>query len=401
MSKFFSFLIENKSQIQLTFIAAIFLSFFFPGHAVESLTIIAFVLFSLILFFKNESYHFTNFHLIFFLIYFWMLISFFWAENLTLFLEKIRIKSTLIALPFCFIFIDIFKFSYIVKFSYFLFFIVFCSLMIVGFNLYQNYDEILLSLRAGTAIPVPFRSHIRYSILLNFTLLLSIYISHEYFKLIDLKNSLIWLMFSVFILISILGLAVKTGVFLAILIIFFFLLYLIRKYQTYKIGILGIIVGLISFFYLINNIPTLKNKLDYFLYDLSQMKSNNVVKYSDASRIISIKKGFDIIKKSPWFGVGEGNVALYMTLEDISNAKLPHNQFVLAWAQNGVIGFLLFCFLFCIALFYAWNVKNWTFLTYTFAMIFACSVEPMLETQLGVAMFTLPLLFLYSIKPKT
>ena len=45
MSKFFSFLIENKSQIQLTFIAAIFLILFFPGHAVESFTILDFVVF--------------------------------------------------------------------------------------------------------------------------------------------------------------------------------------------------------------------------------------------------------------------------------------------------------------------------------------------------------------------
>lgn len=390
---------EKKKSIQLFFISLIFLSLFIKGHAVESISIIGFTGICVFLFFKKETdLSRDSFYWSWFLYYFILVVSGIWASDCVLFFEKIRIKSAMIALPFCFLVIPSLNEKQFIFISKFLTCLCILSLLYVGINFFLNKELFLKELLQGHPIPVPFRSHIRYSILLNFCLLISIY-QMDCFRTLNLKKDCyLWASISLFLFSSIQFLAVKIGILISVLVILGFIFYKILSKKLYLKGLSLFVFLIISIFIISIYVPTVKNKLAYFRYDIERFYSNEHRNYSDGERIESILKGINVIKEHPWIGVGEGNVARFMGLENISNVKLPHNQFVISWAQNGVLGIISLCLIFLINIVKSIKTRNWMAMTYSLAMIMAFSVEPMLETQLGVAIFTLPMLLLYSIK---
>jgi len=399
MSSMISKWLMRMDKILLFFISCIFISLFFRGHAVESMFIIGFTAFSLIILLReNSEISKDKFYWAWILYFSIMIVSGIWAVDTHLYMSKIRIKSAILALPFCFMVLPSMHLKSFEIFAKILVSVVLCSLIYVLANFLLNQGEILRYMKQGHPVPVPFRSHIRYSILLNFTLLISIFHADKYRKINETKKFVSWLIICSLLFFAIQFLAVKIGVLISILILFIFAFYKIISKKLYFKGFLFIVVaiGLVSI--LVMNLPTLRNKFDYFRYDIARFLSKDTQNYSDGERIVSILKGINVIKTNPWLGVGEGNVARYIGANDVLDAKLPHNQFVITWAQNGILGILILSSIFVLGGFYAYKNKNWMSMTYLIAMFLALSVEPMLETQLGVALFTLPLLLLHSLK---
>jgi O-antigen ligase len=179
------------------------------------------------------------------------------------------------------------------------------------------------------------------------------------------------------------------------IIILCFVAYKIWIKKRYLKGGLVLIFLLGTVYFMADYIPTIKNKLSYFSWDIGKYKEKNYQTYSDGERIVSIMKGFEIARQNPAFGVGEGNLVLQM---DSPTNKLPHNQFIVVWAQNGIFGLMSFIAVFVISFWLAFKKQNWLAFAYTLAMVVANMLEPMLETQLGLTIFSLPLLIVHSIK---
>jgi O-antigen ligase len=151
---------------------------------------------------------------------------------------------------------------------------------------------------------------------------------------------------------------------------------------------------LFLFAVLIFQIPTIKTKINYTKWSLSQSTND----YSDIKRNNSIRQGFELIKMNPFFGFGEGGVAKELKkmqhASDISNVILPHNQFIYSWASIGFFGFMFLLFLFSFLIYYGVKTKNYFLILYEIVLLVVFMVEPFLETQLGLALFLLPLLFI-------
>lgn len=386
-----NFLISKKDDIVCFLALAIFASLFAPGHAVESIAVMVMVGYALLLLLTGQEtigVHPRLFWL-FIAYYGYLIVTGLWAEDMGLFIEKIRIKSVLVGLPFSFLVFKSFTPRQFRIFTYGFVAMVMGSVIYVVYSYYHNFEIILKEMLEGHPIPVPFRSHVRFSIMVNIALMLAMHRANI-LSINRLRIQYVgWVFIAFLLFIFTQFLAVKVGMVIAYISIICFTIHKILQTRNFMWGVSIIGISCLVSVLILSRFPTVKNKIAYLKYDMQQFRLKDTKNYSDGSRIVSVKKGIDILKEHPWLGVGEGNVANYLTKDGNGEVKLPHNQFILTWAQNGIIGFLLLILIFSSSIFLSIRDKNWLLATMTFAFFFACMVEAMLETQIGVAVFTL------------
>ncbi|MFY7860804.1 MAG: O-antigen ligase family protein [Chitinophagales bacterium] len=360
--------------------------------AIESIIVAAISSYALFFCFSFKRFFSTKqiLFLLFIAWYVWICITGFWVTNIDCFLEAIRIKSVIIGLAFSFLYFDDFSNKSIRSFSVLVIAVLFLSSVFVLVHFHMNRDDILKNILIGSPIPVPMRSHIRYSILCNWALMLALYQSFYRSKLKSF-SFFIWLFISFLMLLYLFFIAVKIGILIAFIILFCFAGFHIihSKYSALKAFFSFLLLGTVAWLILLQ-FPTFQNKLAYIKYDLTRYQQRDTRNYSDGERIQSIQQGIKIIKSNPWIGVGEGNAKNHIEGIKDNDVKLPHNQFVLIWAQNGVIGITLFLLCFAIGFVSALRERNILLLCTVLSSLFACMVEPMLETQLGAAVFIMP-----------
>ncbi len=189
-------------------------------------------------------------------------------------------------------------------------------------------------------------------------------------------------------------LAIKTGLLLLYVSIIWMVWIEIKSYKKFVF----IPIVLISL-YGSTKLPLIKNKIDYLLYDMHQLDRADFYNYSDARRIISIKKGIEIFKHHKYVGVGYCNVkneiqqAYKTTYGYFDDTKMmyPHNTYVHLAAGGGIWAILL---LIAAILFTEYAVKGnkYSFLMLCLFGLFACW-EALLEQQKGI--FLLSLIIVY------
>jgi len=320
-----------------------------------------------------------------------------WAEERSLYTGAIRMKVILLGIPFCFMVLPRWSLVQFRWFSIALLMAVGLSALYVGIHYFQHQQEILTSISLGQPIPVPYKDHIRYAILLNFCLILALFHLDFYRKEDQTLPFLYWSGVSAALFFYIQFLAVKTGMLLSILIFIIFISYKIMEKRLYLKGLLDLFSMLIVLYTAVHYLPTVKNKLSYFSWDIEKYKERNFQNYSDGERIESIHQGIEVIKKHYIIGVGEGQLVSYLSNRDLIGAKLPHNQFIVVWAQNGILGLACMLAIFIVSFSSSYRRRNWLMAAYAMAMLTANMLEPMLETQLGLTLFIIPLLLLDSV----
>ncbi len=387
---------QDKWHVGL--VISIFFVLFFPSHILWTLTAILFIVYTLIYFFQNRSWHLNNgLALSIIVLYAIAVLSGLWAEEKSMYMGAIRMKAILLGIPFCFMVLPRWSLMQFRWFSIALLMAVGLSALYVGIHYFQYQQEILKSISLGQPIPVPYKDHIRYAILINFCLILALFHLDFYRKEDQTLPFLCWAGVSAALFFYIQFLAVKTGMILSLLIFIIFISYKIIEKRLYLKGLLGIFFMLIVLYTAVHYFPTVKNKLSYFSWDIGKYKERNFKNYSDGERIESILQGIEVIKKHYLLGVGEGQLVNYVSNIDHKAAKLPHNQFVVVWAQNGLLGLVCMLAIFIISFTSAYSTRNWLAGAYTLAMLVANMLEPMLETQLGLTLFIIPLLLLNSV----
>jgi O-antigen ligase len=379
-------------------VISIFFVLFFPSHILWTVTTILFIVYTLIYFFRSRSWHLNNrLALSMIVLYAVTVLSGLWAEERSLYTGAIRMKVILLGIPFCFMVLPRWSLVQFRWFSIALLMAVGLSALYVGIHYFQHQQEILTSISLGQPIPVPYKDHIRYAILLNFCLILALFHLDFYRKEDQTLPFLYWSGVSAALFFYIQFLAVKTGMLLSILIFIIFISYKIMEKRLYLKGLLGLFSMLIVLYTAVHYLPTVKNKLSYFLWDIEKYKERNFQNYSDGERIESIHQGIEVIKKHYIIGVGEGQLVSYLSNRDLIGAKLPHNQFIVVWAQNGILGLACMLAIFIVSFSSSYRRRNWLMAAYAMAMLTANMLEPMLETQLGLTLFIIPLLLLDSV----
>lgn len=114
-------------------------------------------------------------------------------------------------------------------------------------------------------------------------------------------------------------------------------------------------------------------------------------------RVEFVKTGWQIFIRSPFIGIGSGDVQDAFDEQYIQNkSKLKpenrlrsHNQFLTYFISFGILGGLIFVLLICYTLFHFIKKSDWLATLFMCLLVFSFLSEDTLETQMGVTFFAL------------
>ncbi|MDB5227382.1 MAG: lipid core--O-antigen ligase, partial [Bacteroidota bacterium] len=194
--------------------------------------------------------------------------------------------------------------------------------------------------------------------------------------------------------------AVRTGIitlYLFLLVYFIILLWKNKKQRKF-ILLLPVLLSVILFVsYKLSD--TLKDKLNYTMYDLSQFRINKTESqfYSDSRRMYSIKIGLQLIKENPWFGCGIGNIedkcnSIYKVNYphvQTENYYRPHSLYIYVICCFGIFfgTVVLLCYLY--PLIYFIQNKNYLFFNVYLSLVIISVWDVILGTLFGECIFLL------------
>ncbi len=202
---------------------------------------------------------------------------------------------------------------------------------------------------------------------------------------------LIWFIYFIHIL------SVRTGIVLLYFSVFLFgiITLFTQKKPVFTIGLILLLIFSAAISY--QKIPTIKSKIAYTIYGISQYKNqqDTTNQVSDSRRILSDKIGIELIQKNKLSGVGLGDIQDEMNV--IYQQRFPqfkkdvfshiHNQYLYAVCGVGIILGVLFCICLLLPLIQFVKEKNWIYsLAYLMLLLLMCW-EPFIENQLGTSIF--------------
>jgi O-antigen ligase len=239
---------------------------------------------------------------------------------------------------------------------------------------------------SGGAMPTPF-SHIRYSLLLVISFFVILFHQTKF-------NYLLLFFFFVFIHL----LSVRSGILALYVGLVVYAIYTVFLFQNWKKSALvlgsAILLAVCSYSFL----PSIKNKLSYMRYDLSQWQERKIDGNSDAMRISSLITGVEIAKENPWLGVGAGDILkdakekhkqLFPNVLEEQSRKMPHNELLWTLCVSGIAGLSLFLFAWLYPVFYFRKQVSISFIIIQLVFAVSFMVEYTLEEQIGGSLFIL------------
>lgn len=125
-------------------------------------------------------------------------------------------------------------------------------------------------------------------------------------------NKIIRNLFSTLLLLLVLYLhllASKTGLLCLYAGILVYLAYIFFIEKKWKRGLATVAVFSVIALFAYNTMPTLRNRVQYVVYDFSNYSKGNLLPgYNDAARWLSIRAGYSITQQHPLTGVGFGDI---------------------------------------------------------------------------------------------
>lgn len=317
-----------------------------------------------------------------------------------------RKKSPFLFLPLAFTAIEGFK-----RKQFYHLLSGFIALICIGalYSLTQymlHFESINKGYAYGHVMPTP-TDHIRFSLLV----VMGIVCGVELFKFYKAEGnktlSSISLVLSIFLILFLHLLAVRSGLLAFYIIAIYSLIDLIIRQKHYKQAMIGLISFSILCIGAYQMLPSLKTKIGYMRYDLENLKNGDASKNSDGGRFLSIQVGWELIKTHPILGVGAGDLeeevksyyAAHYPIVPEEKRFIPHNEFIYAWLAAGILGFIALLYL-CIEL---WRLTpthlHWLYRSTLLLNFVALLIEPSLEMQVGAAIFVFFPIFFYN-QPK-
>jgi hypothetical protein len=322
------------------------------------------------------------------------LISGLWSQDLTNWLQILRIKFPLFLLPICFAGIDDFTKEDWEEFAF-----AFLSLVLIGagWSLWQYLQNVQLIqaayLRAQTIETPLGNDHVRFSLLVSLAILTATFLSvNSQKKLAKALVVCLWIA-ALLLIIYLHVLAARTGLICfyvgAFAAIVGFIAKLKNGWRYAWVLVLIISIPFVSWF----AFPTFKNRISYFRYDLSSVRDNGYRTGSnDGNRLVSIKAGWRLQNMHPLIGVGFGDVETETQKWYLANYPqmtntdriLPSSEWMMYGAGTGWPGFLLFTMIMVIPFLSRTRDANicWVLLNVSLALSYLFDIG--LEVQYGV-----------------
>ncbi len=349
---------------------------------------------------------------------FWlMLISGLWSEDLAYWWSRTKLYLPFFILPLIFYLLPTFnKNNY---FSILYFFVIAITFFCIGIllNYAFHFKDINEGLLRGQPIPTP-RDHINF----NFLLVFAFFCSIELWK-----NKIYWRRSAENLSMPPYALVIgkqtripewenetakKQYIFMAGITFFLFLtqhilavrgglltMYLVLVYQIcmliiyQKKWVLGIGACLILFFSAWtawHTMPSIQNRVRFMRWDLQQFQEKKYANNSDAERVVAMLVGVELWKRSPYFGIGAGDVwreseKIYQTKYPDLTPKIPHSQLLVVAVAVGAMGLALFLGVYAWAFWHLRKNNLWVSLLLIYAIPLFFETLP--ESSFGVILF--------------
>lgn len=323
------------------------------------------------------------------------LISGLWSSDKQQWLDIMRVKLPLLALPLAFAAPFQLSKKNIEWLQYIFILLVICGTLWSMFHYVSNMEAVNEGyLRAKSLVTPVENDHIRFSWMVSIAVLLA---GWQYWQKRKEKNSIayLFLFVAVWLVVFLHILAARTGLFsfYIMLVITAFVLALKTKKINYSAALLVVIIALpvLAWF----TLPSFHNRVRYFLYDYEYFRKTQYLQgANDANRVISLKAGWNVLQQNPLHGVGFGDIKASAEgwMDEHYPGMLESDKFYTSseWlvygAGCGWPGVLLFTFIMLTPFFAA--VKNklaWWCVNGTAAFSFLFDVG--LEVQFGVFLY--------------
>ncbi len=327
-----------------------------------------------------------------------LLVLFTWvySSDLDYSLERLRIKLPFLVLPLAFVRMPRLTERMYQNIHYiFLILVALTSLGVLG-NYLLHFDEINVLIGQGRSLPVP-TNHIRFSLMVAFAILVGFFLFRRRYTFRFPWERWLILGASLFLLIFIHILSVRSGLAVFYTAMFILLLRFIIQTKQFFLGV-GMLVLLTAMpilaYFLV---PSLHTKLNYMRWDIRQYMQGNKSGNSDSERILSFQVAYSIVKEHPILGVGAGDARpvlkerykeLMPELQEESY-KNPHNQYFFVVLGTGLVGLFLFLWGILSPLFLQQRFKDPLFLSFMIIMLLSFMVENTIENAIGIALFML------------
>ena len=334
-------------------------------------------------------------HFLVITLYFWLVLFSFWQVDgdYSYFFERLKIKVPFLLIPLAYLGLP--KLSGTSFYRILYFFMGVMSISVIGvLALYlSNFEDVNLLLKQGQHLSTPC-NHIRFSQLVALAILAGWYlIKEKYSKGQGMHNFIIKIL-TVFLFLAIHILSVKTGLVCLYTALLMLTIRHIYTTRTYKVSITVMVILILLPIVTYKTVPSFERKVHYTLYDMQMHDEGQGSNYGDSGRITSLKVGVDLFRKSPFFGVGAGNLksevanAFSDTYPQYKKALMPHNQFVFVLAGSGVFGIVFFMMAFLIPFFYRKAYRNEFYFGIYFLFLISFIIDHFIENALGVGMFS-------------
>lgn len=327
-------------------------------------------------------------------IFFLVLISGLWSTNTAWLLNRLLMKLPFLLMPFAIVAIPRFdkKVYYPILAFFFWLMVVICGYSVVLYLL--DYEATNALYKQGQVLYTPVM-HIRFSLLAVYAIVVgwSLFLEKYQFKF-PLERWLV-LAATLFLLIYVHILAVRTGLVSLYAVFIYLIIYFIIKQKRYVVGGALILIMIAGSVASVRFVPTLWNKYNYMRWSLSQFqRGEQLADLSDSYRLATIEAGIALGNQNPILGVGFGDIKdetktylqqKYPVL--LQQIYMPQSEYVLFYAATGIIGLLLFLWTTLQPFFYQ---KAWQYLLiggFQVIMIVSFIVEQTLETQLGTTIY--------------
>jgi O-antigen ligase len=327
------------------------------------------------------------------------LISGLWSSNTKEWGEIIRIKLPLMFFPLAFAGDWQLKRKH---WEYIAFIFLGLMAVAVGWSLWQYISDIEgfneAYLRSKTIITPLQDDHVRFSWLCAFAVMLCV-------MMLDIQEKFkigLYILAALFI-IYLHILSARMGLFSLYIFMGLYAVWLLVKKRNTQlfIAILSglLLLPLLSWFIF----PTFRNRIQYFLYDLSLVKNEPFVTGSnDGARIQSLKAGWELVKENP-LGVGAGDLKpeifkwyeLHVPAMGSGEKFLPCSEWLIYGGFAGWIGIILLTIIMAIP-FFVKNISNRFFWIALHAMVaFSFAMDMTIEAQFGVFIYVFIVLWFW------
>ena len=260
---------------------------------------------------------------------------------------------------------------------------------------YANETALIHLLGTGSAVPTP-RAHVRTATLFAFAGLAATHLLAQRNPGFGLR-----VLAGLALLLNVLAIhviAVRTGVVLLYLGISLYAVRWVINRLRSRQAVAAVLVLIACALLAATQLPSVQRKWAYTKYDFEQRHSPEALRYSDASRVISLEAALTIIQEDVLLGAHERGLreemrAAYAKTGFAEAYLLPTNQYLFSWALCGVLGLLAVLAFFIAPMLETGWWRRPLLLEYLVLIALLCLVETPFANDVGVALSVLVVCF--------